>query len=70
MAQMIIDLLLNDWKFLNNQLSSLTVEQLRDLINAEIQGKNRRTFIERIHQRYAKLMTMHERAALLEGVML
>jgi len=59
--QMMLEALLNDYNLLNNQLSSLTEEQLWKLIEMEIAGRKRKSFIERIHQRYSKLKTARER---------
>lgn len=63
-------LLLSDWALLNRDLSSLREDQLKELINAEIAGKKRESFLTRMHQRYAKLVTARQRAEMLEGKLL
>lgn len=66
--QMMLEALLNDYNLLNNHLGSLTEEQLWKLIGMEITGRKRRSFVERIHQRYSKLKTARERDELLGGL--
>ena len=65
MEQILLMALLEDYNQLNNQLSSLTEVQLWNLIEMEIAGKKRRSFVERLHQRYSKLVTARERAELM-----
>lgn len=62
--------LLNDWKELNTQIHKFTIDELRALINYEISTKARASFLERIHQRYSKLVTASERAHILKGGLL
>ena len=62
--------LLNDWKELNTQLHKFTIDELRAMINYEISTRKRASFVERIHQRYSKLVTNSERAHILKGNLL
>jgi hypothetical protein len=64
--QMIMDALLNDYGILNRELSNLREDQLFKLIEREIETRKRKSFVERIHQRYAKLKTARERAEIME----
>ena len=67
MSDDVLQLYLKDWGFMNSQLATLREDQLKQLINMEISGKRRETWIERLHQRYSKLVTARERAELLAG---
>lgn len=62
MEQMLMDALLNDYGLLNHELSKLREDQLLKLMEREIETQKRKSFVERIHQRYAKLKTARERA--------
>lgn len=62
--------LLGDWEYLNNQIAKFTEEELRMLVNYECSTKRRRSFIERLHQRYSKLKTARERESLVNGGLL
>lgn len=62
--------LLNDWKELNTQIHKFTIDELRSLLNYEISTRRRASFIERIHQRYSKMVTASERAHILKGHLL
>lgn len=70
MSDDVLQLYLKDWGFMNSQLSTLREDQLKQLINMEISGKRRETWIERLHQRYSKLVTARERIELLGGKLL
>lgn len=70
MSDDVLQLYLKDWGFMNSQLSTLREDQLKQLINMEISGKRRETWIERLHQRYSKLVTVRQRAELLGGKLL
>ena len=62
--------LLADWGLLNTKLSTLTINELKMLINYECSTKRRHTYIERIHQRYGKLVNAEERQQMLNGGLL
>lgn len=62
--------LLDDWKELNTQIHTFSIDELRSLINYEISTRKRASFIERMHQRYSKLVTALEREHILKGNLL
>ena len=62
--------LLGNWALLNTELSALTIDDLKMLINYECSTKSRHTFIERLHQRYGKLVNAEERQQLFNGGLL
>jgi hypothetical protein len=64
--QILMMALLDDYNLLNNKLSELSEDQLWSLIDMEIAGKKRKSFVERLHQRVSKLATARERAELME----
>ena len=70
MSDDVMQVYLKDWGFMNSQLATLREDQLKQLINMEISGKRRETWIERLHQRYSKLRVARERAELLGGKLL
>lgn len=59
--------MIENWKYMMKILPSLTEEELKNAINYEVSTERRRTVIERLHQRYAKLHTAREREGLLSG---
>lgn len=59
--------ILNNPDRLNKDLPTLSEDQLKRLINYEVSTKCRRTMIERLHQRYAKLYTKRQRDELIAG---
>ena len=63
--QILLMALLEDYNMLNNKLSELTEEQLWNLIEMEVAGKKRRSFVERLHQRYSKVFTARQREELM-----
>lgn len=56
---------LANWTRLNEQLSSFNTDELETLLDFELSGENRKTFIKRIHQRIVKLKNAAERDDLL-----
>lgn len=54
------------WRKLNDQLSTMTEQQVLDLLNAERQTAKRVTVLERLHQRYTTLRAARERAEILK----
>lgn len=55
------------WRRLNDQLSTMSEQEVLDLLNEERQNGRRVTVLERLHQRYTTLRTARERAELLKG---
>lgn len=62
--------LLNDWKLLNHKIAEFSIDELKSLINYECSTKKRASFINRLHQRYSKLVTIAERDHLIKGGLL
>jgi len=62
-----VETLLGNWERLNDELPSLSLQSVRQLIEAEVEGARREHFIRRLHGRYRKLNLPLERAALLRG---
>lgn len=53
------------WRALNDQLIRLSEEEVAALLNDELTLHKRPSFIERLHQRYAKLRSDRERESML-----
>jgi len=53
-----------NWRELNKKLPHLSETELHALLEAEVAGERRVSFLERIHQRYASLRTTRERLEL------
>lgn len=58
------------WEDFIKDLPKLQEEQLKQLINYELSTSNRKTFVERMHQRYCKLRMLREREELMKGGLL
>ena len=54
------------WRKLNDQLSTMSEEQVLDLLTNERQTGKRVTVLERLHQRYTTLRAARERAEILK----
>lgn len=54
------------WRKLNDQLSTMTEQQVLDLLIAEREQGKRVTVLERLHQRYTTLRAARERAEILK----
>lgn len=54
------------WRKLNDQLSTMTEQQVLDLLTNERQSGKRVTVLERLHQRYTTLRAARERAEILK----
>lgn len=55
------------WRRLNDLLSTMTEQQVLDLLNEERATRRRLSVLERLHQRYTTLRAARERAEILEG---
>jgi hypothetical protein len=58
------------WRDLMSGVNKLTEEELRQSINLEASTYRRAPFIKRMHQRYERLRSPRERAALIAGELL
>lgn len=56
---------LHSWITLNNVLNQLSEDQVKSMLEYELQHENRKTFLERLHQRYNTLRVMRERKEML-----
>ena len=54
------------WRKLNDQLSTMSEQQVLDLLTNERQTGKRVTVLERLHQRYTTLRAARERAEILK----
>lgn len=54
------------WRKLNDQLSTMSEQQVLDLLTEEREGAKRVTVLERLHQRYTTLRAARERAEILK----
>jgi hypothetical protein len=59
---------MNNWRSLNQTLNSLNEEQVKALLDDEIVGQRRTTFLKRLHQRYCILRAARERAEIFSAV--
>lgn len=55
------------WRSLNDALSAMTEEQVKELLLEEMAGQRRIKMLERLHQRYNTLRVARERLELLRG---
>lgn len=56
------------WRSLNATLNTLTEEQVKAMLDDELNGKRRLVIARRLHQRFAALRTSRERAEILRKV--
>jgi hypothetical protein len=61
----IIDTVLKSWASVNECIPGLREDQLMELIQWEVKNKKRPDIVERLHQRYSKLVAAREREELL-----
>jgi hypothetical protein len=59
---------MNNWRSLNQTLNSLNEKQVKALLDDEIVGQRRTTFLKRLHQRYCILRAARERAEIFSAV--
>ena len=61
-------MLLNNWRDLNEGLSELREDQVNEMLNYELEHEQRKTVVERLHQRLTTLRAKRERAELLGSI--
>jgi hypothetical protein len=54
-----------NWRSLNNILSTLSEDEVMNLLNEERTGKKRASMLARLHQRYSALRASRERIEIL-----
>lgn len=59
---------MNNWRSLNQSLNLLNEGQVKALLDDEIVGQRRTTFLKRLHQRYCILRAARERAEIFSAV--
>jgi hypothetical protein len=57
--------MIKNWSELNAMLPKLTEQEAEALLHEEMDGRKRRTFALRLHQRYCTLRAARERALLI-----
>lgn len=57
---------LKNWRVFNEMLNDIPENQVLEMLEYELLNENRKTFVERLHQRYSTLRAMRERATLME----
>ena len=57
---------LKNWRKFNEELNAFDEEQVLEMLEYELLNENRKTFVERLHQRYSSLRAARERANLME----
>lgn len=61
-------LMLNNWRDLNEGMSELREDQIKEMLDYEMVNEQRKTVIERLHQRYTTLRAKRERAELIGAI--
>lgn len=64
----ILMLILNNWRDLNEGMSELREDQIKEMLDYEMVNEQRKTVIERLHQRYTTLRAKRERAELIGAI--
>lgn len=54
-----------NWRQLNATLNDMSEAEIKQMLDEEMTGAQRVTFIERLHQRYCALRATRERAELM-----
>jgi hypothetical protein len=54
------------WRALNEQLSAMDEQEVLKMLQVEVSGEKRATYIERLHQRLCALRDARERIELLK----
>lgn len=58
---------LTNWTKFNEVLNTLTEAEAKEALIIEMKNDNRKSFVERLHQRYNTLRTMREREELMRN---
>ena len=59
---------LHNWTSLQFSLTDLREDQVKELLDYELENSKRPSFVERLHQRYSVLRAARERAELLSEI--
>ena len=66
MNELMIKALAN-WRDFNDLLATIPEADLKEMLVYEVKHENRKSFVERLHQRYNTVRTMREREELMKG---
>ena len=58
---------LANWRDFNDLLATIPEADLKEMLVYEVKHENRKSFVERLHQRYNTVRTMRERDELMKG---
>jgi len=58
---------LGNWRDFNDLLATIPEDDLREMLVYEVKHENRKSFVERLHQRFNTVRTMREREELMKG---
>lgn len=58
---------LANWRDFNDLLATIPEDDLKEMLVYEVEHENRKSFVERLHQRYNTVRTMREREELMKG---
>ena len=61
---------MSTWRALNSKLSSLSEEQVLELLEQERAGRRSLRMLQRLHQRATTLRTIRERIAIMEEALI
>jgi hypothetical protein len=57
-----------NWRELNAKLNAMSEAEVKQLLDEELTGAKRITFVERLHQRHCALRAVRERAELMASL--
>jgi len=58
---------LGNWRDFNDLLATIPEDDLKEMLVYEVKHENRKSFVERLHQRFNTVRTMREREELMKG---
>jgi len=58
---------LGNWRDFNELLTTIPEADLKEMLVYEVKHENRKSFVERLHQRYNSVRIMREREELMKG---
>jgi len=64
----VLMLILKNWRDLNESLAELREDQVKVMLDYEMANEQRKTVIERLHQRLTMLRAKRERAELMGAI--
>lgn len=61
---------IRSWAHMTEVLPTMSEEELKETINYEVLAYRRKAILERLHMRYARLVSKRQREEIMEGKML